>query len=200
VSEILNSKVLVLNRSYLPVHITSVRRALTLLYCDVAVAVDVEYRTFDFLAWLGLEAAGEMLGLVGRSMRAPHVILLRGFDRVPRRDVRFSRFNVYARDRGQCQYCGRRFPRSELNLDHVLPRSRGGASAWENVVCSCVGCNRAKGDRTPGEAGMRLVRSPYRPQWTPFVAETYRQRRHADWLPFLTEADATGEAVRAAGG
>jgi 5-methylcytosine-specific restriction endonuclease McrA len=194
VSEILNSKVLVLNRSYLPVHVTSLRRAVRLLYCEIALAVDGQYRTFDFTAWLGLEPDGEALGLVGRMMRPPRVILLRGFDRVPRREVRFSRFNVYARDRGQCQYCGRRYPRGELNLDHVMPRSRGGASAWENVVCSCVACNRRKSNRTPGEAGMRLVRAPYRPQWTPFVAETYRQRRHADWLPFLAEAE-TGEAM-----
>jgi len=200
VSEILHSKVLVLNRSYLPVHITSVRRALTLLYCEVALAVDGEYRTFDFGSWLRLDPRGDAIGLVNRPMRLPRVILLRGFDRVPRREVRFSRFNVYARDRGQCQYCGRRFPRSELNLDHVLPRSRGGASAWENVVCSCVGCNRTKGSRTPSEAGMRLVRSPYRPQWTPFVVDTYRQRRHADWLPFLTVGDPGGESVGVANG
>jgi 5-methylcytosine-specific restriction endonuclease McrA len=200
VSAVLHSKVLVLNRSYLPVHITSVRRAITLLYCEVALAVDGEYRTFDFGAWLQLEPEGDTIGLVNRAMRLPRVILLRGFDRVPRREVRFSRFNVYARDRGQCQYCGRRFPRSDLNLDHVVPRSRGGASAWENVVCSCVGCNRTKGNRTPSEAGMRLVRSPYRPQWTPFVVDTYRQRRHMDWLPFLTVADAGGESVGVANG
>ena len=199
-SEILNSKVLVLNRSYLPVHITSLRRALTLLYCEVALAVDGEYRTFDFPSWRKLGPHGETIGLVNRAMRVPRVILLRGFDRVPRREVRFSRFNVYARDRGQCQYCGRRFPRSELNLDHVHPRSRGGASAWENVVCSCVGCNRTKGNRTPGEAGMRLVRSPYRPQWTPFVVDTYHQRRHADWLPFLSVAEAAGESMGVANG
>jgi 5-methylcytosine-specific restriction endonuclease McrA len=199
VSELLNSKVLVLNRSYLPVHITSLRRALTLLYCEVALAVDGEYRTFDFTSWLRLEPSGEVLGLVNRVLRVPRVILIRAFDRVPRREVRFSRFNVYARDHGQCQYCARRFPRSELNLDHVFPRSRGGVSAWENVVCSCVGCNRTKGNRTPGEAGMRLVRSPYRPQWTPFVVETYRQRRHEDWLPFLTVTDG-GERMGATGG
>jgi 5-methylcytosine-specific restriction endonuclease McrA len=200
VGELLNTKVLVLNRSFLPVHITSVRRALTLLYCEIALAVDTEYRTFDFKSWMHLEPRGETLGLVSRSMRLPRVILLRGFDRVPRREVRFSRYNVYARDRGQCQYCGRRFPRSELNLDHVVPRSRGGTSAWENVVCSCVVCNRTKGSRTPHEAGMRLVRPPYRPQWTPFVVETYRQRRHADWLPFLSVADTATESVGAAAG
>ena len=179
----------------MPVHITSVRRALRLLYCEIALAVDGEYRTFDFMGWLDLDLRGETIGLVGRAMRVPRVILLRGFDRLPRREVRFSRFNVYARDRGQCQYCAQRLPRAELNLDHVLPRSRGGTSVWENVVCSCVGCNRMKGNRTPGEAGMRLVRRPFRPQWTPFVVDTYRQRRHADWLPFLSVGDGSAETA-----
>jgi 5-methylcytosine-specific restriction endonuclease McrA len=181
----LNSKVLVLNRSYLPVHVTSVRRALSLLYQDIAHAVDREYRTFDFASWSALETNGESIGLVDSAIRVPHVILLCTYDRIPRRHVRFSRYNVFLRDRNACQYCARELPRSELNLDHVVPRSRGGASVWENVVCSCHRCNRVKGGRTPSEAGMRLLRQPFRPQWTPFMAEAYRQRRHESWLPFL---------------
>jgi 5-methylcytosine-specific restriction endonuclease McrA len=191
---LLNTKVLVLNRSYLPVHVTSVRRALSLLYQDIAHAVDCEYRTFDFASWSALETNGESIGLVDSAIRVPHVILLRTYDRIPRRHVRFSRYNVFLRDRNCCQYCARELPRSELNLDHVLPRSRGGASVWENVVCSCHRCNRVKGGRTPGEAGMRLLRQPFRPQWTPFMAEAYRQRRHESWLPFLNGFHEAGEA------
>jgi 5-methylcytosine-specific restriction endonuclease McrA len=186
---VLNSKVLVLNRSYLPVHITSVRRALALLYQDIAHAVDHEYRTFDFASWAELAAGDDGLGLVNRAIRVPRVILLRTYDRVPRRHVRFSRYNIFLRDHNRCQYCARQLPRSELNLDHVVPRSRGGDSVWENVVCSCHRCNRVKGGRTPSEAGMRLLRQPYRPQWTPFMAEAYRQRRHESWLPFLSGFD-----------
>jgi len=184
---VLNSKVLVLNRSYLPVHITSVRRALSLLYQDIAHAVDDEYRTFDFASWSALGPTAETIGLVNRAIRVPRVILLRTYDRMPRRHVRFSRYNVFLRDQNRCQYCARQLPRAELNLDHVVPRSRGGASVWENVVCSCHRCNRLKGGRTPIEAGMRLLREPFRPQWTPFMAEAYRQRRHAAWTPFLGE-------------
>jgi len=187
---VLNTKVLVLNRSYLPVHITSVRRALSLLYQDIARAVDAQYRTFDFASWADLAAEEDRIGLVNRAIRVPRVILLLAYDRVPKRYVRFSRHNIYARDRSRCQYCGRPFPRAELNLDHVVPRSKGGKSVWENVVCSCHRCNRLKGGRTPAEAGMRLIRHPYRPQWTPFMAETYRMRRHREWLPFLTAVDA----------
>jgi 5-methylcytosine-specific restriction endonuclease McrA len=171
-ASVLNTKVLVLNRSYLPVHITVVRRAISLLYQGIAHAVDDQYRTFDFDTW------------------APRVILLLAYDRVPRRYVRFSRYNIYARDQNRCQYCGKQFPRAELNLDHVVPRSKGGASVWENVVCSCHRCNRLKGGRTPAEAGIRLVRQPRRPRWTPFMTETFSLRRHKEWLPFLSAVDA----------
>ena len=165
---VLNTKVLVLNRSFLPVHITSVRRAFSLLYQGVAHAVDAEYRTFDFESWFDLSASvhDDTVGLVNRVVRVTRVILLLAYDRVPRRQVRFSRFNIYSRDRNTCQYCGEKFLRSDLNLDHVIPRSQGGLSRWENVVCSCHGCNRRKGGCTPEQAGMRLLRSA-RPARTP---------------------------------
>ncbi|MGH7802854.1 MAG: HNH endonuclease, partial [Candidatus Binatia bacterium] len=156
---VLNTKVLVLNRAFLPIHITSVRRAVSLLYQGIARAVDAQYQTFDFESWAALSVAvhDDTLGLVGRAMRVPRVILLLGYDRVPKRHVRFSRFNIFARDRNTCQYCGRTLPRSELNLDHVVPRSQGGTSVWENVVCSCLPCNRKKGGRSPDEAHMALL-------------------------------------------
>jgi 5-methylcytosine-specific restriction endonuclease McrA len=187
---VLNTKVLVLNRSYLPIHITVVRRALSLLYQDIAHAVDDQYRTFDFASWADLAAEEDTIGLVNRAIRVPRVILLLAYDRVPRRYVRFSRYNIYARDQNRCQYCGRQFARTELNLDHVVPRSKGGTSTWENVVCSCHRCNRLKGGRTPADAGMRLVRQPRRPQWTPFMTETFSLRRYKEWMPFLSAVDA----------
>jgi len=189
-ASVLNTKVLVLNRHYLPVHVTVVRRALSLLYQDVARAVDEQYRTFDFASWADLAAEEDSIGLVDRAIRVPRVILLVTYDRVPRRYVRFSRFNIYSRDRNRCQYCGRQFPRAELNLDHVIPRSKGGTSVWENVVCSCHRCNRLKGGRTPAEAGMRLISQPRRPQWTPFMMETFSLRRYKEWKPFLSAVDA----------
>jgi 5-methylcytosine-specific restriction endonuclease McrA len=190
-ASLLNSKVLVLNRSYLPVHVTSVKRAFSLLYQGVARAVDEQYRTFDFESWgaLSLEIGHERLGIVGGVIRVPRVLLLTAYERVPRRHVRFSRFNIYARDNNTCQYCGRRLPRTELNLDHVIPRSRGGLSTWENVVCSCHSCNRRKGGQTPDEARMPLIRKPARPQWTPFSTEMFSLRRYREWMPFLTTVD-----------
>lgn len=188
---ILNTKVLVLNRSYLPIHITSVRRAFSLLYQGAARAVNEQYQTFDFNSWteLSVSVHDESIGLVNRAIRVPRVILLLTYDRVPKRRVRFSRFNIYARDRNTCQYCGQRFPRAELNIDHVIPRSRGGLSTWENVVCSCHACNRRKGGRTPDEAGMKLLRRPRRPEWTPFMIETFSLKRYREWVPFVSMVD-----------
>jgi 5-methylcytosine-specific restriction endonuclease McrA len=187
------SGVLVLNRSYLPVHVTSVRRAFSLVYQGVARVVDEQYETFDFDSWrdLAIRAGDDSIGVVGGLIRVPRVILLTAFDRIPKRHVRFSRINVYGRDRSTCQYCGRRFPRTELNLDHVVPRSKGGRTTWQNVVCSCLDCNRRKGGRTPQQAGMRLIAPPRRPRWTPMVGVLAGRRGYPEWRPFLSIVDAS---------
>jgi 5-methylcytosine-specific restriction endonuclease McrA len=189
----LNTSVLVLNRSFLPIHITNVRRAFTLLYQGIARAVDGEYRTFDFESWSELSVARdtESIGWVQGRIRVPRVIVLTAFDRIPKRHVRFSRLNIYARDGFTCQYCDKRPARTELNLDHVVPRSLGGKSTWENVVCSCLDCNRRKGGRTPRQARLRLRRKPVRPQWTPFVNLMLSTVRYQEWRPFLNIVDAS---------
>ncbi len=197
----LNSNVLVLNRSYLPIHVTSVRRAFSLIYQEMARAVDEEYQTFDFAAWCRLEVNGgrDVIGTVEGAILVPRVIVLMGFDRVPKRHVRYSRVNVFARDRFTCQYCGESPPRSHLNLDHVIPRSLGGKTTWENVVCSCVECNRRKGGRTPEQARLRLRRSPARPRWTPLMNLVTSTSHYEQWRPFLYALDPRGERRAAAG-
>jgi 5-methylcytosine-specific restriction endonuclease McrA len=188
----LDSGVLVLNRVYQPVHITSVRRAFSLLYQGVAKALDEEFQLFDFESWSALAAAAhhDAVHTVSRRIRVPRVIVLLTYDHLPRARVRFSRFNVYARDENTCQYCGRRYSRAELNLDHVVPRAQGGSTTWENVVCSCVACNLRKGGRRPEEAGMHLMRAPSRPRWTPVFRNAARRARYREWRPFLSLVDA----------
>jgi 5-methylcytosine-specific restriction endonuclease McrA len=189
----LNSSVLVLNRSYLPIHVTSVRRAFSLLYQGIARAVDEQYQTFDFDGWRQLAVARDMdaIGTSGGLIRVPRVIVLIAFDRLPSRHVRFSRINLMARDNFRCQYCGSRPSRSELNLDHVVPRALGGHSTWENVVASCVDCNRRKGGRTPKQAQMALRRQPVRPRWTPLVNLMLSTVRYQEWRPYLNVVDAS---------
>jgi len=186
---VLSSSVLVLNRNYQPVHVTSVRRAIILLYRGAARAVDEQYQTFDFESWAQLSAAvhEDSIGTSSRRLKVPRVILLQAYEHLPRAKVRFSRLNIYARDKNTCQYCGKRPPRAELNLDHVIPRVKGGVTSWENVVCSCVPCNLRKGGRTPEEAGMKLLKEPVRPRWTPLLRPTpKRSPLYSQWLPFLS--------------
>lgn len=188
----LNAQVLVLNRHYQPVHVTSVRRAFTLLYQGVAKAIDREYKLYEFSDWAALSAAGhDAIQTVGRPIRIPRVLVLQAYDHLPKGKVRFSRLNIYARDHDTCQYCAKQLPRSELNLDHVVPRSQGGKTSWENVVCSCIPCNLKKGGRTPEQARLKLLNVPARPRWTPFFRGAVKKITYREWLPFLTLADAS---------
>jgi 5-methylcytosine-specific restriction endonuclease McrA len=132
-----------------------------------------------------VEINDDAIGLVDRLIKVPRVILLIAYDRVPKRRVRFSRHNIFARDKNTCQYCGKRFATSDLNLDHVVPRSKGGITSWENVVCSCHRCNRLKGGLTPVKAGMRLISPPRKPSWTPPLNVSLRDVMRKEWVPFL---------------
>lgn len=184
----LNSSVLVLNRSYLPIHVTSVRRAFTLLFQDVARALDESYQTFDFPAWSRLSVEGcEAVGTSAGEIRVPRVIALLHFDRVPMRHVRYSRMNVFARDGYTCQYCGRQPGRKGLTIDHVVPRSQSGPKSWENLVTACMPCNRKKGGRRPEEASMRLMAPPVMPRYIA-VAFIANGARHSAWEKYFHES------------
>lgn len=106
---------------------------------------------------------------VSLALRLPAVIRLRRFIRRKTPIVKFSRQNLYVRDRGRCQYCGTPFGPQDLTYDHVIPRSKGGQTEWTNVVTCCAKCNLKKGGRTPEEAGMRLIRKPKAPIWIPLL-------------------------------
>jgi len=185
----LDSQVLVLNRVFQAVQVTSVRRALTLLYKGRVNAVGADYATYDFMNWsdIPVQPADHYVTTPNRLILAPDVVQLLRFERVPRQEVKFSRANIYLRDRNRCQYCGRKFTSSELSLDHVIPISRGGRSTWENVVCACLRCNVKKGNRLPVECGLELTRKPARPRWHPL--HRYQGRRFPEsWKNFLDEA------------
>jgi 5-methylcytosine-specific restriction endonuclease McrA len=189
----LDAHVLVLNRNFQPVNVVGVRRAFCLLYLGVARALDEEYRQFDFATWaqLSAELGQDSIGTPSRRLRVPRILVLQVYDRVPVGRIRFSRHNIFVRDDHTCQYCGKRLPRRQLNLDHVVPRSRGGKTNWENVVTSCVPCNFRKGGRTPAEARMRLRRQPRKPRWSELVHPPRLRARYREWLPFLNPVDAS---------
>jgi 5-methylcytosine-specific restriction endonuclease McrA len=185
--------VLVLNRHYQPIHVTNARRAFSLLYLGVARVIDDQFRMFDFASWsqLSAELGDDVVQTVNKPIRVPRVIVLQLYDRMPKTKVRFSRHNIYMRDDNTCQYCGQMLPRTDLNLDHVVPRAQGGRTTWENVVCCCIDCNLAKGARTPAQAGLTLHKVPARPRWTPTFRTGNDRVRYREWLPFLDMPNAS---------
>lgn len=187
----LDSSVLVLNRLWQAVNLCPAKRAFCLLYMDHAhVVMEIEgtFDTFDFRKWrkLSEHADGdEVIHTVDFKLLIPHVVVLRYYDRLPRIEVKFSRENVFRRDRDTCQYCGRRLPKKDLNIDHVFPRHLGGETTWENIVCSCIECNLGKAHRILGQAKMRLIRQPKKPFWQPFWSGGFDVSRHKSWSHFL---------------
>ncbi|MGI9516744.1 MAG: HNH endonuclease [Pirellulaceae bacterium] len=194
----LTASVLVLNRFYMPVHVVPVRRGIVMLYRELAEVIHVEdgqYFNYDFYAWLeisefmatevDLDQRREFIRSVSFQIEVPRVVRLYHYDKVPRQTLRFNRRNLFARDNHRCQFCETHYPASQLSFDHVLPRSRGGKTTWENVVCSCLKCNGRKGDRTPEEAGMQLVRKPVRPRHNPMLSIKLDNPKYECWRTFL---------------
>ena len=104
---------------------------------------------------------------------------------MPRKEVKFTRHNIFQRDKNTCQYCGKKFDTRDLNLDHVVPRQHNGPTTWENIVCSCIPCNTRKSNRTPEQAGMHLIRQPSKPRWHPFMQVRFSLHYHESWRHFL---------------
>jgi len=189
---LLGEPTLVLNRSWMAITTTTVRRALSLLFQDSAHAVCPRtFEVHDFTSWASLEVNGDpFIRTVRTPLRLPEVIVLRSYDALPLRTVAFSRRNLYRRDSFMCQYCGLRPGADELTIDHVVPRSRGGRTSWDNCVLACVECNKRKANRPPEEAGMRLVRQPVAPQWS-WDVELGPSRRDS-WEGFLPRRNGNG--------
>jgi 5-methylcytosine-specific restriction endonuclease McrA len=195
----LNSHVLVLNRMWMAIRVVDARRAFTMVFRGLAEVIHVDdgaYTGHDFSSWTDLSAAREQfeasqydwVRTVRFEVAVPKVIRLLGYDRLPRQDVKLNRRNIFARDRNRCQYCGKKFSTSELSLDHVTPRSQGGGSSWQNLVCCCVRCNARKGGRTPDQAKMKLIRKPAKPRRNPVITMRLGLDKYASWQPFLDSA------------
>jgi 5-methylcytosine-specific restriction endonuclease McrA len=200
----LGANVLVLNRFYQAIRVVNVRRAFSMLCCEMAEVVHIEtdakgqshWQSFDFAGWREisqLKAEYEPDGFdwihtVRFQIAVPRIVRLLIYDKLPRQDVKFNRRNIYARDGNRCQYCGKRMPTTELSLDHVVPRSQGGRSTWENIVCCCVKCNVKKGGRTPEQAHLHLIVKPVKPRRSPVINLRLADARYSSWKQFLDTA------------
>lgn len=144
--------------------------------------------TYTFVEWLAhpLTDTREVIRSPSVAMNAPEVVQLVHYDRMPSHVAPFTRRNLFLRDEFTCQYCGRQCGGDHLSIDHILPKSRGGHTSWENCVLACIGCNARKGSRTLKEAGLHLLRQPTRPRWSPYLNLRPNQRLDS-WAQFSPE-------------
>lgn len=195
--------VLVLNKNYQPVKTESWQRAAVMLAREVAEVVDVEYyekkktfTSYNFEDWYEVsqlkkefqEEEYDFIECVDGVFAVPQIIRLLTYDNNKKKKIRFSRKNIYLRDQYTCQYCGKQFGQKrsqELSLDHVIPRAQGGKSTWENLVLSCVDCNTAKGNRTPAQAGLKLLSKPKKPSE---IYDIPRHKRYKSWESFISDS------------
>jgi 5-methylcytosine-specific restriction endonuclease McrA len=161
------SAVLVLDVGMQPLRVESWQKAITDLFLGKTIVIE--------------HSQDKTIRGVDREWPMPSVVkLVRGFSR-SKYKIKFSRIGVYARDGFQCQYCGQRGPTELLSYDHVLPRAQGGKTTWENIVTACVDCNRAKANRTPAQAGMKLLSVPKRPYWLPQICVPLDRHAPKEW-------------------
>ena len=199
-TSVLDNKVLVLNRNYQPVRFISVRESFLKVFGRAAEVVCVEndvYTSYSFNDWTEVseyrnkyesgEADIEWIGTPSKMIMVPKVIRLLYYTKVPQVKMRLTRQNIFERDQHSCQYCGKKFKLEKLTIEHILPRSRGGKNSWENLVCACIDCNRKKRDRTPEEAGMKLLSAPKKPKDMPALKLKVTSKRYKDWDHFLTD-------------
>jgi 5-methylcytosine-specific restriction endonuclease McrA len=164
-------QVLLLNISYEPLNVINWKKAINMLFLG---KVEV------------IEEYNNEIHSISFTFKMPSVVRMLSMVRKNKCPVKFSRQNIYARDRYTCQYCGVKSASEELTYDHVLPKSRGGKTEWENIVTSCMACNRKKGGRMPHEASMRLIRRPFQPDWVPSVRITIGFKRvPQSWRDYL---------------
>lgn len=201
--EVLDSRVLVLNKSYMPIRTITVFDAMAKLFGETVEAIAIEengsYTSYDFESWSEISSFrkefekelddGKRIDWIrtpSLHLMVPRVVRLLTYDKIPQVIARLTRKGIYERDGYTCQYCGKRYRTENLNIDHIVPRSRGGVNSWENLVCSCITCNRKKRNRTPKEAGMRLLSKPHKPKPS-FDFKVSGPDHYEDWDHFVSD-------------
>lgn len=182
--------VLVLNRNWQAIATITQEQALSRLVAGTAKALWIDAQNFQALSWdewtaLPVTADDRVIGTVKGKIRAPSIILLQRYDKVPMITLSFSLRNLWERDGGRCQYSGRLLAPGEGDIDHVIPRSRGGGNTWENCVLSDKSINRKKAARTPAEAGLRLLKTPTPPRTVPSTLRLRNIHGIPEWEHFL---------------
>jgi 5-methylcytosine-specific restriction endonuclease McrA len=192
---VLESPVLVLNKNWVPVRIQSLRDSMGKIFNERAKFVNPDdYSIFDWEEWVDEFSipndkthlvSFELIKSKTFSVRKPEVIICSKYNKVPRTDIKLTRRNLLIRDNFTCQYTGKRVSSKDSTLDHIIPRSKGGQNTWDNLVICCSSTNLKKGDRTPKEAGLTLLREPRQPTWSPLFSFLNRRDRPESWDKFI---------------
>ncbi len=161
---------LLLNSSFEPIKVISWEKAVTLFFLNKVEIVDVYERD---------------VRSVTVAIKMPAVVRLLRYVKFHKKRPPLTRINLLARDQFQCQYCGEVLSYGEQTIDHVVPRSQGGTTHWENVVSACNGCNRKKGGQTPLQARMNLLAEPHEPDWLPVLTMRFKRNIPKPWISFL---------------
>jgi 5-methylcytosine-specific restriction endonuclease McrA len=202
----IDEKVLVLNRGYAAVRVISARRAFALLCRRAAEIISIEdghYLNYGLHDWMDVASLQKKfepeqhrwIQLPTFEIAVPKIIRLLMYDKFVKPEVRLTRRNLYARDKNNCQYCGKRFSASDLTLDHIVPRVQGGGNSWANLVCACIRCNTRKGGRTPRQANMKLIRTPFKPTKCESQRVRIGSKQYESWKSFLNNAYWTVELL-----
>ncbi|MDF3128703.1 HNH endonuclease [Kiritimatiellaeota bacterium B1221] len=188
--------VLVLNRNWQAINTTTPAHAFCQMAAGNALGLDMDREAsmypVDWDKWRALPVRDYdwSIGVVRGQLRVPRVILSTHYGKVPMRHPKFSYQAIRDRDNGRCQYTGRKLGKDEGNIDHVVPRSKGGATSWSNCVLSCKRVNNRKGDRSPHEAGLRLLKDPETPKVLPMTLFLQNVHEIPEWEPFLIQKKA----------
>ncbi len=200
---LIDSQVLVLNKAWIPIHLTTAREAFNDVMSERARFIDPDtYILYTMEEWMELPRYGVRVADNGaetevefpvvhsakREIRVPEVMILSTYDEVPEFDLKLSDRNIALRDGYRCQYCSRKLHFDEITMDHVQPQSKGGGNTWENLVTSCFPCNQRKDARTPKEAKMALLSQPKKPKWFPLTARM-GQNAPESWAKFVKNFD-----------
>lgn len=194
---LLQEKVLVLNKYYQAIQIITLQRAVCHLVKGTAKVITPDWTTHTFEEWIqisqfyenGNNSGSKFIKSPSISLLVPDAVYLPYYESLPQNEVIFSRQNLFLRDQFTCQYCGKLLKNTkERTIDHVIPKSRGGKTVWTNVVLCCKKCNLKKGNRTPEEAGLKLLKLPRTPRWQALILEEFPKHKKDKWKVFLNFA------------
>ena len=182
--------VLVLNKSWVPTSIVTWKKAMTLIYQDAARSLDRDFVSYEFKQWLEFSNTPTnndypTVSTVKNRIAIPEIIVLTRYNKLPIRDVKYSRETLFASYGFKCAYCGNVFDKKELTVDHVLPRSKGGKTSFENTVPACKACNFEKADKTLAESGLKLRYKLKKPKWIGPLSHVRHGNIRKSWKKFI---------------